>query len=51
MGQATIIGASMIEARMSRVCLPKDQDRGEGKGLSPRFRHPGLSGRRSRAAG
>ena len=23
---------------MSRVCLPKDQDRGEGKGLSPRFR-------------
>ena len=33
-----IIGASMIEARMSRVRPPKVQDREDGKGLPPRFR-------------
>ena len=33
----SIIGASMIEARTSRVRLPKGQDRGGGKGLPPRL--------------
>lgn len=33
-----IIGASMIEARTSRVRLPKGQARGGRKGLPPRFR-------------
>ena len=33
-GQATIIRASMIEARKSRVRLPKVQEPGRGEGAS-----------------
>ena len=49
-----IIGASMIEARVSRVRIPKSRRGGGGKGRLPRFRPPGLGasepgrGRRSR---